>query len=111
MPFPHPNLSLALALCALSAGCDPEPDPPGPTVVEASEEAFTADAGDLMLEGTLLLPHRGSYELVPGVVLFHGSGAQSRDSPLAGQLMQQFGFEILIFEEIAEHLQDAGYAV
>lgn len=74
----------------------------------ASDEAFTADAGELLLEGTLSLPQRGSDELVPGVVLFHGSVAQSRDSPLAGQRMQQFGFEVLVFEEIAEHLQDAG---
>jgi hypothetical protein len=64
-----------------------------------------------MLEGTLPLPQRGSDELVPGVVLFHGSVAQSRDSPLAGQRMQQFGVAVLVFDEIAEHLQDVGDAV
>ncbi len=110
-PAAAPVIALLLAV----PGCTPtdvDDDTPTPgEPLAASESDFTADAGDLVLEGTLLLPDRVDGEPVPGVVLVHGSGPHPRDAPLGGQLNMAFGFEIPVFEEIATHLQAAGYAV
>lgn len=64
---------------------------------------------DIDLAGTLWIP--AAEGRVPGVVLIHGSGPQSRDSVLPGQLNMAFGFEIPVFAELAGALQDNGIAV
>lgn len=63
----------------------------------------------LDLAGTLRLPPQEGP--VPAVVLIHGSGPQSRDSVLSGQLNMGFGFDIPVFAEIAESLEEDGIAV
>ena len=77
----------------------------GPSSVEV---AFPADGVDLA--GTLRLP-AGDDLPVPAVILIHGSGPQSRESRLPGQLNMAFGFEIPLFVELAEALQANGVAV
>ena len=83
------------------------------TVGAAGAGAETLDvvfpSQDLDLVGSLRLPDAGLP--APGVVLIHGSGPQSRDSALPGQLNMVFGFEIEVFAEIAEALRDSGFAV
>ena len=81
-----------------SAAIEPEP--------RTSDVRIASDGFELA--GTLRLPTEDN---APGVVLIHGSGQQSRDATAAGQLNLVFGFEILIFAEIAEALQEAGFAV
>ncbi len=66
-------------------------------------------AGGLALAGTLYLPEGDAP--APGVVLIHGSGPINRASEVPGQLNMTFGFDIAVFEQIAEALQDAGIAV
>ena len=68
----------------------------------------TFPSADIELAGTLRLPEG---ESVPGVVLIHGSGPNSRDATVAGQLNMGFGFTIPIFAELGDALQDAGFAV
>ena len=77
--------------------------PPSPAV------DVVIPAGDVDLVGTLRLP-AGDLP-APAVVLIHGSGPQSRDSRLPGQLNMAFGFEIAVFAELAEALQSNGVAV
>jgi pimeloyl-ACP methyl ester carboxylesterase len=66
-------------------------------------------AAGLDLAGTLRLPTGETP--APAVVLIHGSGPQNRDSRLPGQLNMGFGFEIPVFGELAEALQESGLAV
>lgn len=76
---------------------------------EQVEVTFPAEGLDLV--GTLHLPARREGERVPAVVLAHGSGPNSRDEEMGGQLNMLFGFIIEVFAELAEALADAGYAV
>lgn len=72
----------------------------------------TIPAKNLTLEGTLRIPSSDNPNATsPGVVLIHGSGTLSRDSPLFGQLGMTFGFEIPVFSEIGDALQERGIAV
>lgn len=79
-----------------------EPEP-------ATETDVIFPGPGIMLEGTLR--HPASSQLVPGVVLIHGSGPVSRDARISGQVGMAFGFEVPVFEELATGLQAAGYAV
>ncbi len=45
------------------------------------------------------------------MVLVHGSGPQSRDQKLGGQLNMGFGFQIPVFEEVAEALAAQAFVV
>ncbi len=65
-------------------------------------------SGDLELSGTLRLPEEGN---APGVVLIHGSGPNTRDEAVSGQINMSFGFEIPVFVELGDALQQAGFAV
>ncbi len=74
----------------------------------ASSREVSFPSGDLELAGTLRLPTAGG---APGVVLIHGSGPNSRIAAASSQLNMAFGFEIPIFSEIGDALQEAGFAV
>jgi len=78
----------------------------GPSA-QSMEVVFPADGLDLA--GTLRLP-AGDLP-APAAILIHGSGPQSRESRLPGQLNMAFGFEIPVFVELAEALQANGVAV
>ena len=85
--------------------------------VAATGEAavVTADVSfpsfdDFMLEGTFYSSGT-SARPAPGVVLIHGSGPQSRDAHLNGQLGMTFPTSIPAFLEIATELQKLGIAV
>ncbi|WP_170319551.1 alpha/beta hydrolase family protein [Polyangium spumosum] len=69
------------------------------------------DRGLWRLEGTLTLPAREEGERVPAVVIVHGSGPMSRDGVMRGQIGLGFGFEIPVYQRLAEALADRGYAV
>ncbi|MCP4606134.1 MAG: alpha/beta hydrolase [Proteobacteria bacterium] len=75
------------------------------------EVEFEGGNGDLTLEGTLLLPLNPTKSLLPGIVLIHGSGPQSRDVNISGQLGMAFGKSIPLFKEISESLVLQGFAV
>ena len=65
-----------------------------------------------MLEGTFYLPLEPSdTSTAPGVVLIHGSGPQSREANLNGQVGMTFPTTIPAFVEIATELQKLGIAV
>ncbi len=104
---------LAIALgTLLLIGCPTDPVVPSEIVtIFADLEDVTVDVPGLTLEGTLHLPDRDENTLVAGVVLVHGSGPNSRNAAATGQLNMAYGTEIEVFTEIAQGLQDAGYAV
>jgi predicted esterase len=73
----------------------------------AIDVTFSGDGLDLA--GTLRLPEGdGPF---PAVVLIAGSGPESRDEVVPGQLDMTFGFDIPVFKELAEGLQEKGLAV
>lgn len=81
-----------------------EPQPEASSVVPV-----TVPADGITLDGDLYVPEGDGPH--PGIVLIHGSGPQSREEKLPGQLNMQFGFSIPVFTQLAEGLRDAGYAV
>ncbi len=97
----RPLLLLALAACQHKA----------PVSVTSAPETLsvTIPVKGLTLEGTLHLPARSGP--VPGVILVHGSGPNSRDEPLAAQLNMGFGLTIEAFAGLATELADRGIAV
>jgi len=97
--------TLALAGCPRRSVPTDQPDRgAGP----AQELAWSATSGELELVGTLTLPERGT--AAPVVVLVHGSGPNSRDHAVSGQLNMGFGFELPMFEQLAADLQSRGIA-
>ena len=109
------KLHHSLVLLA-SIGCPPPTEPVEPEpepVVTLPPEALQVEipAADVTLEGELLLPERTEGSGVRGVVIAHGSGPNGRDGVATGQLSMGFGFEIAVYRELAEALQDRGYAV
>jgi len=96
----------------LLAGCFELPENPDePVVVVASTVEVTVPTDGLNLEGTLHLPERFDGDRVAAVVLVHGSGPNGRDEAAPGQLNMAFGLTVEVFVDLAEALQDAGYAV
>lgn len=75
------------------------------------EVAVSFDRGLWRLEGTLTLPAREEGERVPAVVIVHGSGPMSRDGVMRGQIGLGFGFQIPVYQRLADALADRGYAV
>ncbi|TKC99545.1 alpha/beta hydrolase family protein [Polyangium fumosum] len=75
------------------------------------EVTFAFDRGLWRLEGTLTLPTREEGERVPAVVIVHGSGPMSRDGVMRGQIGLGFGFELAVYQRLADALADRGYAV
>jgi hypothetical protein len=102
---------LGMAACAKHPETPAEPTPSGSDVVRAVSQDVVFPGDDFSLEGRLQLPAHDEGTTVPAVVLVHGSGPQSRDETVSGQLNMGFGFEIDVFEELAEALQQEGYAV
>jgi len=95
-------------------GCGSEPLQRGTdsaTPLAATQENISFISEGLTLVGTLTVPARNAGERVPGVVLIAGSGPESRDEVLAGQLGMSFGFNLPVFEQLAAALTDAGFAV
>ena len=106
----------AVAISAVACSSSTDPDDGGaptdpPPVAEVVSEDVSFPGPDFSREGTLLLPAEAASEVVPGIVLMHGSGPNSRNEPVAGQLNMTFGFTIEVFVELAEAFGDAGYAV
>lgn len=96
----------AVAAAVLSiAGCsDPEPQP----AVQLTTE-LTVPANGVDLVGTLRLPD--AQRPYAGVVIAHGSGPQSRRGLAPGQLGLGFPTPVPVYEQLAEGLRDAGFAV
>jgi pimeloyl-ACP methyl ester carboxylesterase len=76
----HSRMVLCAGLFAVAVqvlgGCA-HPAPMPSAISDASEEAVRFSSGDAILAGTLVLPE--GTQRHPAVVLFHGSGPQSRD--------------------------------
>jgi len=70
-------------------------------------------SGSLQLKGTVQVPEQAPAEGArrPAVVLVHGSGPQSRDAELEGQVGMGFGCTVSLFEELADGLEAAGFVV
>lgn len=116
---------LALCLPILLGGC-PSSDTGGTTTqsdsdsnenqgysdnIAGSSQNITFEGADLTLEGTLEMPVSAKTGQTPAIVLVHGSGPLSRNSPLPGQLNMSFSFTVPVFKQISEALANAGYAV
>ena len=102
---------LLVSLVLLSA-CQQPPPEAEPALLSVEEQAVEIPSSSLTLEGSLTLPSRIAGEAVPAVVLIHGSGPQSRDSVLPGQLNMSFGgIEIAAFVDISAALSAVGVAV
>ena len=74
-------------------------------MVTRTDEPVAFPAADgLALEGVLSIPDhaQGTPDCpkMPAIVLVHGSGPSSRDTPMAGQLNMSFGYEIEVFVEL-----------
>ncbi|MEO1338395.1 MAG: hypothetical protein AAFV29_22320 [Myxococcota bacterium] len=67
-------------------------------------------ANGIVLKGTLTLSTKETSPR-PGLLLVHGSGPQSRDVEVPGQLAMTFGAKVRVFADIANALAKAGYAV
>ncbi len=95
----------------------PAETPPNSTRVDGAPQlgATTTEvaipAAGLTLEGSLRLPAREEGTVVPAVVLIHGSGPVDRDARIPGQVGMQFGFNVPVFAELGDGLQDHGFAV
>ncbi len=83
-------------------------EPPETTVPTMRSIEVAIPTEGLDLAGTLRLPAGESP--APAVVLIHGSGPQSRASEIPGQLNMVFGFDIPVFAELADALQESGFA-
>lgn len=74
---------------------------------EATDVTVPADGLDLV--GTLRLPDGPGPH--PGIVIAHGSGPQSRDGLVTGQLGLGFPRPVPVYEQLAKGLREAGFAV
>lgn len=79
------------------------------SAVTAETVAVEFPTAGLTLEGTLHLPD--GIDQAPAVVLVHGSGPNSRDQAVPGQLNMAFGFSIPVFAQLAQGLAQHGFAV
>lgn len=98
------TVAVATAILTI-AGCnDPEPQA---DLHRTTEVTVPADGVDLV--GTLRLPDAPGPHT--GVVIAHGSGPQSRRGLAPGQLGLGFPTPVPVYEQLAEGLRDAGFAV
>ena len=89
-------------------GCATIPKPAIP-YKPMQEQIVKYVSGDMVLEGTLCTPENADGHKVPAFVIAHGSGPNSRDGFMEGQLNMGFGFTIPVYAELAWALCDAGY--
>ncbi len=84
---------------------------PGPAIgqVVGGTEEVTFPAEDIQLEGLLHLPDR--FGPVPGIVLIHGSGPQSRHVALPLVFPGVPPVTVHTFDDLAKALVEAGFAV
>ena len=75
----------------------------------AATEEVSIPTDGLELEGTLRLP--SGDPPYPGLVIVHGSGPQSRDGLLPGQLGLTLPEPVPVYDQLAEGLRERGYAV
>jgi dienelactone hydrolase len=80
----------------------------GGPVTGTREVAFAS--GTLELKGMLQVSDEPA-KARPAVILVHGSGPQSRDVELEGQVAMGFGCSVSLFEDLADGLEEAGFAV
>jgi alpha-beta hydrolase superfamily lysophospholipase len=86
------------------------------SAVKIVDVTFPSASDDFTFEGFLYLPSQATPDeddssRVPGVVLIHDSGPNSRVVPRTGQNAVDWGTAILVFEEIAFQLANQGIAV
>ncbi|MEO0603583.1 MAG: alpha/beta fold hydrolase, partial [Myxococcota bacterium] len=103
------RLAWMVSFGALACQTGGEPSE-APVVPRTSTEVVVPSDG-LDLEGTFVVPEHRADESVPVVVLVHGSGPNSRDVPVSGQLNLAFGFTFDLFAELSDGLVDEGIAV
>lgn len=132
MPHALTRLAAALAVATALTGCktnqpaapsqqeetmqdiDQRAEAPSPAEEVSARQELEVEipADGLKLAGTLSLPDGASAEApVAAVVLVHGSGPQSRDEVVPGQLGMGFVEPVRVFADLAAHLQAKGYAV
>ena len=102
-------LCLLMLGMSVSLGCATIPKPAQP-YKPMQESLVSYPSGQVKLQGTLCLPAAADEGKVPAVVLAHGSGPNSRDGFMSGQLNMGFGFKIPVYAELAWALCDAGFA-
>ncbi|MEN0061756.1 MAG: alpha/beta fold hydrolase [Myxococcota bacterium] len=100
---------MTILFAGLLGGCGTPVDPAATVPRSNTEVVF--DSQGFTLEGNLVVPEHASDEVVPAVVLVHGSGPNSRDVPASGQLNLGFGFSIDIFRQVSTELVREGIAV
>src|SRR5215472_16112206 len=86
----------AVVAAFVSAGCLAGSSSSGPEIRRIRELAVTFRSGDVTLAGTLFAPDVDGRH--PGVVLFHGSGPQSRDS-FTGRWFAEHGVAALAYDK------------
>jgi uncharacterized protein len=108
---PGGRVGAAVLGATILVGCGDatEPDEATPPPGAASDEEVMIAADGLELVGTLRRPD-GSHPH-PAVVVAHGSGPQSRRGLAPGQLGLALPQPIPVYEQLAEGLRAAGYAV
>ncbi len=112
-----PLMFVVLLVGLLASGCGKETTPdkvpaekPKAAASPRSEEV-SFDSHGLTMKGTLQLPAEASAQNpAPAVVLVHGSGPNSRDEVLRGQLAMGFPPRP-VFAQLADALQKRGIAV
>ncbi|HCP47471.1 MAG TPA: hypothetical protein DIU15_15625 [Deltaproteobacteria bacterium] len=108
----HFLLVFLAALVGCVAGPGATDSEPEGVVLMAEERPAEIPATGLTLEGVLSLPERVEGEDVPSVVFVHGSGPNSRDPSVGGQLNMYFGgVEVTPYSDVRDALVEAGVAV
>jgi pimeloyl-ACP methyl ester carboxylesterase len=101
-----------LAVLLVVVGCgdgSPTATDEAATETGRDREEITVAVKGLELVGTLRLPD--GEPPFPAVAIAHGSGPQSRHGTVQGQLGLTLPAPVAVYDELADGLQDRGYAV
>lgn len=101
-------LAVLLVVAGCGDGSQTATDEVATETAGAREEITVAVEG-LELVGTLRLPD--GEPPFPAVAIAHGSGPQSRHGTVQGQLGLTLPAPVAVYDELADGLQDRGYAV